>query len=38
MFDVIVIGAGPIGLNTAIKVSEKGKSVLIIEAESFLGG
>ena len=38
MFDVIVVGAGPIGLNTAIKVSEKGKSVLIIEAEDFLGG
>ena len=38
MFDVIVVGAGPIGLNTAIKVSEEGKSVLIIEAENFLGG
>ena len=37
MFDLIVIGGGPVGLNTALKFSKR-KKVLIIEAEDFLGG
>lgn len=37
MFDLIVIGGGPVGLNTALEFSKR-KKVLIIEAEDFLGG
>ena len=38
MVDVVIIGAGPIGLNAALKLSELNKKVLLIEAEDFLGG
>ena len=37
MFDIIIIGGGPIGLNAAIEFS-KDKKILLLEAESFLGG
>lgn len=38
MYDVIVIGGGPIGLNAAIKLAKKQKRILLVEAEDYLGG
>ena len=37
-FDYTIIGAGPAGITLALKLSENGKKVLVIEAggESFL--
>ncbi len=32
-FDVVVIGAGLLGMSTAYAVSETGKSVLVLEAQ-----
>ena len=37
MYDIIVIGAGPAGLTAAIYVARAGKSVLILEKETFGG-
>ena len=37
MFDIIIIGGGPIGLNAALEFSAN-KRILILEAEGFLGG
>lgn len=37
-YDVIVIGGGLAGLSTAYELVNKGKTVLVIEKESFLGG
>ncbi len=37
-FDVIVLGAGPAGLATALEVAERGFSVALIERESVTGG
>jgi digeranylgeranylglycerophospholipid reductase len=36
-YDVIVIGAGPSGLNAAALVAEKGYSVLVVEAKEEVG-
>lgn len=38
MFDVIIIGGGPIGLNAAIGFGKQNKSVLLLEATDSLGG
>lgn len=38
MYDVIVIGAGPAGANSAIEASEIGFSVLLIDEQSAAGG
>ena len=37
-YDVIVIGAGPSGVSAAIKCSEKGLKVLIIDSNENSGG
>ena len=37
MYDILIIGAGPAGLAAAIYGRRAGKSVLIIEKESFGG-
>ncbi|MCH5172214.1 MAG: NAD(P)/FAD-dependent oxidoreductase [Erysipelotrichales bacterium] len=37
MFDIIIIGGGPVGLNAALEFS-KDKRILLIESEEFLGG
>ena len=36
-YDVIVVGAGPAGLNTAWLIAEKGYSVLVLEAKEEVG-
>ena len=35
---MIILGAGPAGLSAAWKLSEAGVKVVIIEAESIVGG
>jgi phytoene dehydrogenase-like protein len=37
-FDLIVIGAGPAGLTGATEAQQLGKNVLVLEAESQVGG
>lgn len=37
-YDAVVIGSGPNGLSAAIVLAQKGMSVLLIEAQSTLGG
>lgn len=37
MYDIIVVGAGPAGLTAALYALRSGKSVLVIEAETFGG-
>lgn len=37
-YDVIVIGGGLAGLSTAYELVDKGKKVIVIEKEKFLGG
>ncbi|QNQ90811.1 FAD-dependent oxidoreductase [Corynebacterium poyangense] len=36
--DVLVIGSGAAGMVSALRVSQNGKSVLVVEKSSFLGG
>lgn len=38
LFDVIVIGGGPVGLYAAKEIEKRGKSFLLLEGEDFLGG
>lgn len=38
LFDVIVIGAGPAGLGAARRLADAGKSVIVLEARSRIGG
>jgi len=37
-YDIIVVGAGPGGIPAAIIAARKGKKVLLVERENFLGG
>jgi len=37
-YDAIIIGAGPNGLAAAIVLAQAGRSVLVIEAETTVGG
>lgn len=37
-FDAIIVGSGPNGLSAAIKLQQKGLSVLLIEAKATIGG
>ena len=37
MYDIIIIGAGPAGLTAALYALRSGKSVLVLERESFGG-
>ena len=37
MIDIIIVGAGPAGLTAAVYARRAGKSVLILEKESFGG-
>ena len=36
-FDIIIVGAGPAGMTAAVYARRAGKSVLVLEAESFGG-
>jgi succinate dehydrogenase/fumarate reductase flavoprotein subunit len=36
--DVVVVGAGPAGLSAAIAAAQRGRSVVVVEASSELGG
>lgn len=38
MLDVIIIGAGPIGLNAALALGKLQKTVLVLEGEDYVGG
>ncbi len=37
-YDVIIVGAGPAGLTSAVYVTDEGKSVLLLEREDEIGG
>lgn len=37
-FDVIVVGSGLAGLTAALELSEKGKSVIVLEMNHVIGG
>ena len=37
MHDIVIIGAGPAGMTAAIYAARAGKSVLLLEAESYGG-
>ena len=37
MYDIIIIGAGPAGLTAAIYARRAGKSVLVLEKDTFGG-
>ena len=37
MYDIIIIGAGPAGLTSAIYAKRSNKSVLVLEADTFGG-
>ena len=37
MIDIIIVGAGPAGLTAAVYARRAGRSVLILERESFGG-
>ena len=37
MYDIVIIGAGPAGLTAAIYARRAGKSVLVLEKETFGG-
>ena len=36
--DIVVIGGGPAGMATALEASKNGASVLLLEADTLLGG
>ena len=38
MYDVVVIGAGPVGSHVAYKLAEKGHAVVVLEQRERLGG
>ena len=37
MYDVIVIGAGPSGLNAAMRMAEGGLNIVVLERKSEIG-
>ncbi len=37
MYDIIVIGAGPAGMTSALYAKRAGKSVLVLEAKAYGG-
>jgi len=36
-YDVVIIGAGPVGIYTSIKLAEKGFRILVLEEDKEIG-